>query len=340
MSQSNDQPLVGISISDSNELEALGFGQEHLTEMMLAVARTVLRLDDDTTGLVYGGDLRADGFTHRLFDIALSERAAQSADSTAGPKEPPRRIYSYLAWPNYLDLKKSDQARMINACQFLRVTPADAGFAKVPDDRSKADQQDPPAALVASRCLTRMRELSTRGGHPTFEGDPAPPIRARIILGGKTGGYSSFMPGIFEEFLIARETTAEQRHPVPVYVVGAFGGAAGQLAQALLASEQGQPLTLDDQLQKQTDANENTLQTLVAAYAARKDLPQPTERYAALGAAVDAIGQQIRSPDVEKLDNGLTPADNLRLLQSRDTVEILRLLKTGLQTVLRSGPKN
>lgn len=332
MSNPSDQPLVGISISESPDLDRLGFGQEHLTEMMIAVARKVLRLENGTAGLVYGGDLRPGGFTRQLFEIALSERSAPSAYE----EEPPRRIYNYLAWPYYLTLAKGDEAQMINACHFMRVRPADAGFDAIPADRKPGEPSDPPAGLVASRCLTRMRELSDRGGHPTFEDIPAPPLRARIMLGGKTTGYSSFMPGLFEEFLVSRETASGKDKPIPAYIIGAFGGAAGQLADALLDPRQREPLALEHQLKQGTAEVKTKLIELVDCYAKHLDLPQPADRYVELGKIVDTLGQQIMGTGEMALDNGLTPAENRRLLQSRDGVEIRRLLKKGLEWVLQT----
>jgi hypothetical protein len=326
------QPLVGISLSESPDLDRLGFGQEHLTEMMIAVARTALRLEGGATGLVYGGDLRGGGFTRRLFDIALSERRPPSEDE----QELPRRIYNYLAWPYYLTLAKCDEAQMINACHFMRVRPSDAGFDALPADRKHEEQRDPPAALVASRCLTRMRELSTRGGHLTFQGTTAPRLRARIMLGGKTTGYSSLMPGLFEEFLVARETGPEHAVPIPVYVIGAFGGAAGRLAAALLDPDPPARLTLDHQLQQEAAEGRTGLRELIDAYAKYPELLQPEARYAALREVVEALGQQVRDAGGTPLDNGLTPAENRRLLQSRDEVEIRRLLKRGLEAVFRA----
>jgi hypothetical protein len=50
-----------------------------------------------------------------------------------------------------------------------------------------------------------------------------------VLLGGKTRGYSGFLPGLFEEALLACE------HQVPLYILGGFGGSAGVLSEALLA---------------------------------------------------------------------------------------------------------
>ncbi len=322
MTNHSQKFLIGISISESPDPERLGLGKEHLTELMMSVARAVLRLDD-RIGLVYGGDLRPGGFTRRLFDIALSEHGPLSGKAP----EPPRRIYNYLAWPHYLALAKHDEAQMVNDCHFMRVRPEDAGFPGIADDRDQDRQTDPPGALVASRCLTRMRELSTYGGHPTLEGEPAPPMRARILLGGKPSGYSSFMPGLFEEFLVSRVPPNNEK-PVPVFVIGALGGAAGQLADALLDEHRTAPLTLEFQLKQEADAGRQGFEQLVDHYAFYPHLIIE-DRYRKLRDAVQSLRDAIAGDDARALDNSLTPHENRTLLTSRDESEIRRLLVKG-----------
>lgn len=323
--------LVGISISESPDLERLGFGKEHLAELMLSVARAVLRLDD-RIGLVYGGDLRPGGFTRQLFDLALSEHVPPSE---AAP-EPPRRIYNYLAWPSYSALSKQDEAQLINACHLMRVRPRDAGFPDIPDDCDPRRQSTPPGALIASRCLTRMRELATYGGHTTMEGESALPMWARILLGGKSSGYTSFMPGLFEEFLISR-APPNKAAPIPVFVIGAFGGAAGQLADALLdAGRVEVPLTIKSQLAQEAAAGRPGLEQLIGHYANHSRLTKLEDcylehSYQMLRGAVRSLRDAIAGSDTRTLDNGLTPTENRTLLTSRDEVEIRRLLMRGLQ---------
>lgn len=323
------QALIGISISDSPDLARLGFGQEHLAELMGSIARAVLRLPGFETALVYGGDLRPGGFTRFLFDMVASERP----EPTEECPEPPRRLYNYLAWPRYLALSKGDEAQMINACHFMRVTPEDAGFEDLPSDRKPGDQHEPPRVLVASRCLTRMRELATDGGHPDFDGRPAPPLRARILVGGKTTGYSSFMPGLFEELLIALEPGRNGRQPLPVYIVGAFGGAAAQLADALLDPSAKKPVTKQYQLQQKPPTAAEALKALLDLYAQDATLPRPDERYRALDDCIRTLGAAIRGTDRDAPGNGLTPEENQVLLRTRGDVKTRHLIQKGLSNV-------
>ena len=66
--QENRKPkTIGISISDSPDMKVLGLGNGHLREAMTEVATYVLSSGDD---LAYGGDLRVNGFTWTLFELA------------------------------------------------------------------------------------------------------------------------------------------------------------------------------------------------------------------------------------------------------------------------------
>lgn len=320
--------LIGLSISVAPNLAPLGFGTEHLRELTGSLARTVLRIPEVETALVYGGDLRPGQFTRQLFEIASDERAKPTKERP----EPPRRIYNYLAWPHYLSLARGDEAQMINACHFMRIAPRHAGFPDIPDVRAEGEQRDPPATLVRSRCLTRMRELSTRGGHPDFDGHLAPALKARILLGGQTSGYSSLMPGLFEEFLLTRDPGPDGQSALPIYVIGAFGGAAGELATALLDPKENVPLTMEYQLRRQEGRR---LDDLVKLYQANPELPAPREQYLALSRTVESLGKAIRSTSQTALDNGLTPEENRCLLRSRDMLEIRRLIQRGLSAICR-----
>jgi hypothetical protein len=75
------QRIVAISISESADMSALGLSQEHLLDAMAEIARHLLALG---ARLVYGGDLRAQGFTELLFElVARHRRDADEGDHRA-----------------------------------------------------------------------------------------------------------------------------------------------------------------------------------------------------------------------------------------------------------------
>ena len=185
--------IVGLSISASPDLAALGFGNEHLRAVMIEVAQHLLVAGHD---LAYGGDLRPGGFT---FDLAELVRAYVPVDEDAARL----RIRSYLAWPIHLHSPANELADLQTVGTLKQVdAPPEA-----------ASEGETPFAKA--RGLNEMRRLM------------ADQIGARIALGGKTFGYSGLLPGIAEEVLLMLEAGK------PVYLLGAFGGCTRLIVQAL-----------------------------------------------------------------------------------------------------------
>jgi hypothetical protein len=325
MSDEQREKIVGVSISNSPDLAALGLGEDHLHEMMVSMARTVLRLGtkDQLVSLAYGGDLRPGGFLTILFPLARGEDP--SLQDWNG------RLYSILAWPYYLDLTRSDEAELINACRFVRVKPTAAGLHDVNSDAKPADLDSPHTKYQVSRCLTRMREMMTSGEAFARNGEPARKLDARIVVGGQTAGYSGFMPGLFEEFLLACEAR------VPTYVVGAFGGISGALAKALLGEIAiDERFTLEDQLEKEKN-KEKKLPELIEAYHKHEGegVVQPETRYEELRNILAKGNADIANT----LRNGLSDDANRRLMMSEQETEILSLLEQGLRKIFKEGGK-
>lgn len=323
MAEPKTEQVVGISISQGADLAALGFGPEHLNEISILVARTVLRPKPDGDAnaagwkLAYGGDLRPQGFTRNLFAVVRGESGGGDGDRRSR-----QRLYSYFAWPHYLALSKSEEAELINVCNFVRIRPEDAGGTGLRWDQPVDDPALREAGYVASRCLSVMREWMTKGGAKVLDGHIAPALAARIILGGRVFDYSSFMPGLFEELLLAFE------HRVPIYCLGGLGGAAGVLARAI-AAPAGSPLPEElglDWQRKQT----GTVDGLIAAYAKHPDVPQPEAFYARLTAAVNGLRDELRGAGAAPLSNGLTAQQNRELMETQDPATMRRLIALGL----------
>lgn len=201
------QQAVAISISDSGDLPRLGLAEEHLRDAMAEVARHLLAMG---ARLVYGGDLRADGFSQLLFElVARYRRDADVGDDRPG-------VQSFLAWPivsarpaeEWLKLAKDIEGVVELHCLDRRgsTVPLDE-LPQVPLPAASDDEW--------AESLTAMRSVLTAA------------TQARIVLGGRTVGFKGSMPGVAEETLCAIK--AQQ----PVYILGGFGGCAGDIAQDL-----------------------------------------------------------------------------------------------------------
>jgi hypothetical protein len=195
--------IIGISISESENLNELGYGVAHLKDAVIEIARYILASGGK---LAYGGDMRQGGFTELIFDLL----AYYKADKELQPHE---RFYSYLAYPLSTTLSLEKEAELRHNVSFKKVAPPhDLQIANI-NEFLKPDSPD--NLYVWARCLTKMREeMETE-------------CSARIFIGGRTKGFKGKCAGILEELLIA----LEQNHPV--YLVGAFGGITKDAIDAL-----------------------------------------------------------------------------------------------------------
>ncbi|WP_239077323.1 TIR domain-containing protein [Geobacter sp. SVR] len=198
---------IGISISD---VPSSGFSENHIPESQSArfaqdLARHLLAR---SATLVYGGDLRKDGFTEFILDEAVALKSRLNADQI--------HVENHLAWP----IHKTNMEIVVWRASYSGVMKTIEH--SIPDDIACAVDRDnflPPSTpqnkYFWSRCLTEMRLKSIDSSH------------ARICVGGKLFGYNGKMPGVLEEILIAIDKNK------PIYLMGAFGGVVGDICKAL-----------------------------------------------------------------------------------------------------------
>ena len=201
------QKAVAIAISDSTDMAALGLAPEHLRDAMAEIARHLLAMG---ARLVYGGDLRADGFTELLFELVARYRR----DADLGDVRP--AVANYLAWPIVVSKAAAELqglARELNGLAELHCLDAQGGELELGtlEDMARTELTDAEWA----ESLTSMRDVMTRASD------------ARVVLGGRVHGYKGRMPGIAEEAIKALE--AEQ----PLFLLGGFGGCARDLTAIL-----------------------------------------------------------------------------------------------------------
>jgi hypothetical protein len=188
-------------------MAALGLAPEHLRDAMAEIARHLLAMG---ARLVYGGDLRANGFTELLFElVARYRRDADVGDARAA-------VVNYLAWPIVISKPAAelrdlaDELAGLAELHFLDGEGADLAPGAL-DDAARPTVTDADWADA----LTAMRGVLTRASD------------ARIVLGGRIEGYKGRMPGIAEEALTALEAGQ------PLFLLGGFGGCARDIAVAL-----------------------------------------------------------------------------------------------------------
>lgn len=189
---------LALSVSESTDLERLGFMEDHFRLALAEIGRAILVSGGS---LAYGGHLRRDGYT--VFLIDELEKYCPSN----------RPIQVCLAWTVHQEL--TDEA-WNDAMMDMGIT-AEAVFLDIEGNPVRRGGGNPPtdATDVAARSLTAMRRYMA----DAFDG--------RVLLGGKRRDFMGAMPGIVEEAIL----TVEARKPL--YLAGGFGGATLDLAQCL-----------------------------------------------------------------------------------------------------------
>ncbi|RKT34735.1 hypothetical protein BXY70_0756 [Roseovarius halotolerans] len=191
---------LGISVSDSPDLDRLGLTETHFRMTLGELARTVVIAGGD---LYYGGHLQPEGITAFLIDEL----------HRYGRRDRPLKVC--LAWTVHRRMSAEQLAEqneflgLFGEIHFL----APNGI-RLDGPVEGAPREDFPAEERAA-ALTGLRE------HMTGNTD------ARIVVGGKRAGFEGRMPGIVEEVLLSLERRQ------PVYLAGGFGGATLDIIRTL-----------------------------------------------------------------------------------------------------------
>ena len=204
---------VGISVSESPEANSIGFGDIMFRDFIVEVSRHLLVAG---AHMAYGGDLRAQGFTHLFKDLSF-----QYGEYQQNKDRHTKYFTNYFAWPIHLGLTIQQRSQFERSR--VEIAEIDAPDDYTGDKSIFLRPTDNESNLVWAKSLIKMRNKME--SH----------VNARIILGGKLSGFKGYMAGLLEEFYIA------QAMEHPVYIVGGFGGAAGLIASMLLGEK-----TVDD----------------------------------------------------------------------------------------------
>jgi hypothetical protein len=324
--------VIAFSISYQREnMLARGMGLEHLRELLIRLARPILR---QGASLAYGGNWKEteDNFIFPLLRLISTE---QEDNSLGGPDSNLQigRLYNHSSWPWYLDITPKIEAQWINCCRVVRITQQMAGFPDaeiVPD--ANADKVDARTAFNKAITLSAMRRMMMQPMSIDIPDVPQPeqipPVTARILLGGKADSYAGFLPGIFEEALV---TLQWER---PVYILGGFGGAAEILANAMLASGNDRPKELTLDWHKDRSPVLVALLESVHQFAAPANLGGLENSFDELFAFV----LQARADLSGTLRTGLSDQETRELLKTSNIANAVHLVRSGLVTSKKLPP--
>jgi SLOG cluster2 len=193
---------IGISVSESPDLERLGLLEIHFRLALAEIARCVL-VSGGT--LAYGGHLAPEGYTTFLMQELQKY----------GRRDSPLLVC--LAWQEHRGLKLSElRARQEDLGLLGRIVCLDPNGRKV----DAAYERSEPAQPIDDADLRRH-------ALPGMRRYMATQTNGRVLLGGKRNGFQGEVPGLMEEALISLDNAH------PVYLAGGFGGVTTDIAHAL-----------------------------------------------------------------------------------------------------------
>ena len=306
---------IALSMSESTDIELFGMDPLHLEGSMTDISRYLL-IKGAT--LAYGGHLGSDGYTQKLFELVRTH-------NDIGIISAFDRIVNYRGWP--LPRLAVAQLAALNRVSSTKELPRPADV----NETMHADLTENPAFFPAERSAEH-RYAWARGMTEmrAFQADVTKSnIVARIVLGGtfgptlKTGEdgirkpqwYMGRIPGVLEEVLLSVQMGQ------PVFLVGAFGGAA-QLVIDLIQGKTREEATWDYQ-KAAPFASE-----MKALYALRGipwlDYPEITDLF--------------RQKGITGINPLLTEEESLELFEAVDPSRIVEIILLGLSK-LPSGKK-
>lgn len=277
---------IAISVAVSNDLSSLGVGLEMLKDLTIELSRHILKAGGK---MIYGGNLTKDGFTKKFKDLSRQYGKYEKA------KDDVVYFTNYLTWPLYNNISIDDVAEYRDSR--VKLVRAEPSRFVSPDQRDKfilPDNND--NRFLCATSLSLRRQLAEKEAN------------ARILVGGKTFGYSGCMPGLVEEFLV----TLENKHPV--YLIGGFGGAVKQIIQII---------------EKKEGSTSEQLLKLVLKDPKYKSF---YDYYISKGQTIDYTF--LDKVSIDDLNNGLSKEQNIRLFYSVNIMEIVSLVLYGLNNKL------
>ena len=275
---------IGISIAESSDIGEYGLSMDMFKDLTIEITRHILKANGK---MIYGGDLREKGATELFRDLAKQYGQKEKAEANV------QYIKNYLAWPLYNDLTKEKEADYL--ASRIELKRAKPGVAVLSDE---VDQYIPYVLSEESKIkwATSLTQMRT---------DSISESAARIAAGGKSQGFSGFMPGIAEEFMIAYQSKK------PIFLIGGFGGCAHMLADIL-----------------EHKANAQMMYDVAVQNVEYRDFIAYSE---AKGYKIDyGFFDKITT---DGLHDGLEPDDRIRLFHSVDIIEIVSLILKGLSKI-------
>ena len=282
---------VGISISQSSDLPLNGLTLHHLNDVVIEFTRYLFA---SNVIIGYGGDLRGGGFTQILFE--LSRKYIENSEN------PRSKIINFLSWPFHQNLTEMEEAELNDVATIKRIDlPVD--LSKFTN--TKIDNNQLKHKYIVARALSFMRKEMNEN------------IDCRIVIAGKTSDFLGKYPGLVEEAFYAIQSKK------PLYLIGAYGGAASGIIEAILGK-------IPKKLTFNEIAKNEKYKKFVDYYNDQiSNNPQISEEIIDNDKLIHFFNQV----GIDGLNNGLTNEENLQLFATKNIFEMISLVLKGLSDI-------
>jgi hypothetical protein len=194
---------IAISVSESEELEQLGLSEQHLKDISIEIARYLIV---NGASMLYGGDLRRDGFTELFAELSYQYKYLSDKES---------RFINYFPFPNSNSISDYVKANLLKQQVEAKIIQAPKHLGNIDLEKKYAPFENVEDRFVFAECFADMRIKMAND------------CNARIVLGGRQKGFLGYFPGIVEE------TFHSLCAGKPLYLIGGFGGATKSIIEII-----------------------------------------------------------------------------------------------------------
>lgn len=193
--------LVGLSVSESEDLAQLGFAETHMRMVLGELARSLLLAG---ASILYGGRIDPSGYTN-----FLRREIERYGDREGG-------LLVFLPWPVHraMTLQEIVTARS-DLGIYGELVCLGADGERVDDDADRGENPLPVSEEEAAESLSTARQKMVESA------------QVRILAGGQRQGFTGRMPGVLEEALLSIDAAQ------PLFLAGGFGGITAGIAVEL-----------------------------------------------------------------------------------------------------------
>lgn len=200
--------LISISVSNTNENRP---DEILLRDMVVEISRYILNAGGK---ILYGGSGAQDGYVSLFSQISEKYGKIKVENEGEDVLKDEVYIYNYYAWP-YMNVLSNDDIAYLKHCHLCAQQIYPDGISEE-QKKSIPSTQDEEGKKQIINSLSHMRDVRCHEA------------RAFIIVGGKTKGSLTSIPGILEEYIKARSTGK------PIYLLGGFGGEAALISSSVI----------------------------------------------------------------------------------------------------------